>query len=595
MLPLFAILLAVVLICGALAVDISALENRGQTLQNTTDAAALAGVATWAETGVQADAVATIDRIIAQNGVVVGDDLSLNVTFPTPDQVTVELVDNNPQVFLAGAVGIGNDLTRDSTAELRLCSAPCGRIIETNPPLEALLVVGSGDGLIPIAIDNKLYAVNHHGSRIACVDRELKGQCWSFKPLFDSGGWSTAGSNYTEVVDRKIYYTGWNAITRTTLLTCFDAVLEQRCSAEAVLGDHGHSTVVLVDDKLYVFTSDRKVFCYLPGSLNTCSGYAGGKDTALASIWSWNYYDLGAYASSRVVDGSRIYHVLSSNGQVYLHCWNTGDDDPCDSFGTHLVNHTNTGTWDSFNNGRVFFHRNNVGEPTSVCAIGELGLECRDRFNGHRRSGDEANLSGLHAAMLTRAWNGWVGLTTYHPPTNRMFAVNAQDSYTYCHDFVTGSYCNEVVNHTSLGVTRTYGYIPEANCLIGLGHESIFFSLRPDLSGECTAGGGSVELVKCTCVGTQIWPELQAIGTENVESFRVRVLDPDGALLIPNSGSGWQNLLDEPLDLSVLDLAIESLTIELDVEPKSGFDPWSSPTPPAVVVVGGDRDPSLIE
>ena len=63
-LALLAIVLFVVLVVAALAVDLSALERRGQTLQNTADAAALAGVVTWQETDDVGLARATVEDLV---------------------------------------------------------------------------------------------------------------------------------------------------------------------------------------------------------------------------------------------------------------------------------------------------------------------------------------------------------------------------------------------------------------------------------------------------------------------------------------------------------------------------------------------------
>ena len=140
MLPLLAVLLFVFLAVAAVAVDLSALERRGQTLQNTADAASLAAVATWQETGDPLLTRGTVDDLVRQNGLT-GDDIEVDV-FTSDSEVRVVIRDTEPDVFLGSIIpGSGGTLLRDASARLQSCNDTCNTVVELPapfPPTSAL-------------------------------------------------------------------------------------------------------------------------------------------------------------------------------------------------------------------------------------------------------------------------------------------------------------------------------------------------------------------------------------------------------------------------------------------------------------------------
>ena len=591
-LPLLGGLLMVILLAGALAVDLSAIERRGQTLQNTADAAALAGVATWVESN---DAVATrsiIEDVVEQNGLDLGADIDLQIDYISATRVEVELVDTEPDVFLAGVIGQGSDVERAAAAELERCDTSCNRTIEMPEPLQPTEALGSGDGFLPTAVGTRLYAVNHHSTTIGCLERMTGAPCWPAQPLF-SGGGLTGNVLVPAVVDERIYYTGWNGTFLESTLTCWDHQLDARCANEEQFGNHGHSTLVEANGRLYVFTSSRQVFCFVPPALSSCTGYETGKDTQLAGDTTWVISDSSAYSSSFRVHDQRIYHVLSNDGMLFLHCWDLRTHLPCAGFGSHWLNATSPGTFDSHSNGRLFFARNPSGTPTSICALGQIELQCHDFVSGDRLTAEETQFQDLETAVSARPLATWPGLIYYHALSNRIFTVNAEQSYVYCHDFDTPAYCGEEQPITTLGVPRTYGFIGEGNCLIGLGHESIFYSMQPDMTSECTGSSRTAEIRPCTCSGAPAWPPIEAVGTGLLSTFEVRVLAPNGNLILPDDGSDAIDLLNEDLDLSPISFAYPYITLELYVEALPTTDPWSQPEIPGIEL-GYEGHPHLV-
>ena len=103
---LVALTLVIVMISGALAVDLSATSRRGQTLQNAADAAALAGVRVWVETGNATDAEAAVADILNQNGVAGGGTSAL-ITFPTPNELDVTITDADAHPAAASITSSG--------------------------------------------------------------------------------------------------------------------------------------------------------------------------------------------------------------------------------------------------------------------------------------------------------------------------------------------------------------------------------------------------------------------------------------------------------------------------------------------------------
>lgn len=615
MLALVAATLVLVLVAGALAVDISALDRQGQSLQNTADAAALAAVAAYTESGDQVAALGIIEDLIAQNGVEIGTDVMLEVDFPTDQSVSVRLINSEPDAFLGSVIGFNGQLERDATAQLEQCDEGCTRVLEIPPPLGAILAQGSGDGYRPIPVGNRLYSVNHHSTTMACVDRITQDYCWSSvdKPLF----WSnhiTSNQVHAHLHEDKIYFLGhsqtnpwWYGFQPSSgrlRVSCFDTTLDQPCSTSADIWNEGQAIMAGVGDRLFVFTNARKVHCYELPSMSTCSGYWGGRYTSLddESDWTWPVYRVRSWNSDRKIHNGKIYSVFSavwSNNtvrDVRMSCWDTTTNNPCSGFGNVRLHSSQNSGWFDWAGARLFFHRNSSGDPTAICSTGWNSVECYDLNNGSYR-GSESSTMAATVGNFSYVPNGtYVGRHTYHEQTNRLFmAGRFSNSVTYCHDFNTGSYCGQAYNSTPWGGAWTYVYHPEPNCLIGLGHTAIFFSLKPDMSGPCDGSSSSVDLTPCLCGGEIKWPPIAPANTEGVGSFEIRVVDPDGNVLIPADGEGFVDLLAENVSLDDIATTYEYLTVEVAVEDSGeGIDPWDG-NPPSLLVGIADQDPRLVE
>ena len=610
--------LVLLLVAGGLAVDLSALDARGQTLQNTADAASLAGVAVWAETLDEDDATATIERTIELNGIEIGDEVQVSIEFPTFDSVTVELTDVDPDVLLGGVLGFGSDVTRNATSRLRSCEVDCGRTVELPPPFQPLQADGDGDGFLPIVVGDRIYAINHGNNRIHCVDQTTSQECWPSKQLFphdDDATTMVIAHHY--LLDGRIYYVVWEGETeqysasrepQTFLnLTCWDTRTDTPCTQRAEIRNAGQGIMAGTPNGIYVFAGNLKTHCYEPPSLEErCPGYGGGgrveelrKEGRGFRQWWSNRMTTGDY----VFFDDRIYFTASrEDGMVWLACWATNRE--CRGFDAPPVNDTGSVRREEFDDllaGRLFLHRDTNGEPDAVCTVGaRVRVECYDPYTAERVPSAEANMAITTDNMRVDLDGRLLGVMTYHPATNRLFLVSDIDnSTTYCHDFTTRSYCGSYYTDSPWGPTLTYGYDPQSDCLIGLGHAQIFFTLDPDMSGECTGTDTEIQIDPCRCGEEVTWPPIATINTEGLATFEYRILDPDGVQLVPADGdsdSGVPLGPDGTIDLSEIDIDLEYVTLAIYAEAAFGENPWAPGEQPPTVVIGiRDRLPRLVE
>jgi len=236
------------------------------------------------------------------------------------------------------------------------------------------------------------------------------------------------------------------------------------------------------------------------------------------------------YFSDVLTEGNRIFHVIESQGQEWLQCWDASIGDAC--WDARVANNSPilyagddgillraNGSRDgnpqnirdrTANNAVLVVNRNTDGDATAICSLGLRNVECHDIATGSPASG--AALDGLRDNWNTgNNWAFWPASPEYHEPTNRVFLAdpNGRVRVTYCHDFNTGMTCDipSINNPSSFGQAQTYTYTTASeDCLIGLAHNQIFTSLSADMSGVCTSTGTSVDITPCVCGGEVAWP-----------------------------------------------------------------------------------------
>jgi len=355
------VFLVIFLAVAALAVDLAAVATRGQTLQNTADAASLAAVVEYekelltgaTESAAEAAARLVAEEILQQNGINPGDPtITMTVDFPASGgRVTVNINDDDPPSYLGSAVvpGLDTKVGRQATAEFLGCDA-CSVEVKIPRPFSSVSAEGRGDGYKPIRVGDRLYALNHNSRerQIVCIDTVAQAPCWQDafgNPVASRDAYLDFNHNnpempHTAVVGTRIF---WSA-TDTSVghrLFCFETVTDQPCSTSVQLGDdlrvgQGSSPLesakdenrgggtVEVDDRVYVFTDNHEIHCFNPISNNYCSAFQGpagdpdfrafgGKPTAL-DLFPDNDPRDGNHGSSidRVVDNNtgRIYSTI---------------------------------------------------------------------------------------------------------------------------------------------------------------------------------------------------------------------------------------------------------------------------------------------
>lgn len=252
--------LVIFIAVATLAVDLAADGARAQDLQNTSDAAALAGVVKFQEQilagasrGEAEDAARDmVETVMELNGIDASADTIDVVITVSEDgtQLRVRISDEDPDQFLPTEL-LGENLeprdstiTPSATAEFSACEATCSLRVKIEKSFGATNAPGDGDGYKPILIDQKLYAINHNSTdrKIVCISTITQQPCWP------EGAARTAYANsvnyfdptpelpHTAVVGSRIYWAGTSA-TSGFRLFCWETAsgLDVPCADSVTL------------------------------------------------------------------------------------------------------------------------------------------------------------------------------------------------------------------------------------------------------------------------------------------------------------------------------------------------------------------------
>lgn len=610
-LVMVAILILILLVCGTLAVDVSALERRGQTLQNTADAAALAATATWVRTGDPTLATAVARDLITQNGLD-QPDISFGVNFPDPWTVEVDLADSSPDVFLGGIVGMDETLTRDAQAELLLCDRDCGIDVELSPPFVATPTVGDGDGYRPISVGDRFYAINHHGTNVVCIDRTTRQQCFSDRSAFRNGTDAiTDQIVHTATVGTRIW---WTAQEPTRLaLYCWQTVTNVPCNSvhtvnASLRADHLQDNyrvrgggLVEHQGRLYTFTDDHQVHCFMPDIEAGCPGYPQTTDLRGSALpWNPAYGQTGAGIDRIIEEGTgRIYYSMRARNSgdgvqagTWLDCWNANTESKCSNFTPNMIHASG-----ERQAGRPFFYRSTTGAIQGVCSTGISEIVCTD-MQGNDAPGLRNALFDLEQQLPPVVdYHNAQGTHMYHPPTNRLFMTNPRwISTVSCWDFTTASTCGTLYGLQNGVETSDYGFIYEGDCMFALGHTSIFWAFTSDLEVGCPGSTAVERIDRCSCRDEELWGIIDFnFVRDDFDVFDVQILDPAGNVVVPADGVGVISLADglSSIDLDESQLDYEYLQVSVYAE-TDGNSPWSVTNPPSFSI-SFEGTPVLVE
>lgn len=329
--------LVIFIAVATLALDLAAKGERGQDLQNTSDAAALAGVVEYQEylldnpldfAGAEAAAQIVVEQVMAQNGIDPNgtnpdgsDNIDVQIeAFENGTQLQVRITDSNPDQFLptdllGEAIKVGDpSVTRSATAEFLACENECNLTVEIQKSFGAVNARGDGDGYKPVLVNQKLYAINHNSNdrNIVCISIVTQEPCWAdgvFRPAYSTSvGFFSPNPEMpqTAVVGSRIY---WAATDKSNghRLFCWEtaAGLDVPCPTAVTLNsgldrfdnrdddntltnfkdeNRGGGTFTVFGNKVFSFTDDHRIHCWEPASSAICSGYSnGGNPTSLGA------------------------------------------------------------------------------------------------------------------------------------------------------------------------------------------------------------------------------------------------------------------------------------------------------------------------
>ncbi len=635
---LTALVMIILLLIAALATDLGAWYRQGQEQQRAADVASLNGVqahdaslkAYYDANGVTGyssltdpqkadaedqafqDAVNSVLGALAAGGMNITDVPVITTAIPPAESTaTVTAVDGTSIVITRTAtnaitVNVGRqgdqyfsnfvrdapEITREGSAVISNCNADCSRDIEIEPPFPGFEASGKGDGFGPLLRgDTQIWAVNHHirGSgqgNIVCMDRNTEDFCAGVgndgTGLFSTDRFDTHNRPIPEYIDNdrdRIYFAGRDRSTGMAGLACFDMAAGGFCSPNDFVGFWAQpvvnwSAIVSVvgpwewNGNLYILAQDGQLGCVNPDTMTACGTWntdavgSGVADLSGRPRVSWGQ-----------VHNNRLYMINTSDAGSIFHCWDLASQSGC------------WGGVQTYNSGMSWYSDDDYLNTLSYTTSGDVNGFCRvDPIGNWGRC---VNLSGTSMWEPTNLYNyvtphavSWVGgaftFDTAYGPRTYMTLGNANKSV--CFDWLTNSGCG-VADHWTLapdGWTRPYGLaLITDDCIVGLGHDSRYFTLGVDTMETCTSSTVSTDVYPCECGdGTFRY------GVLELPAELLAVLNSADATVTGGGTTITGNLMDGPFDLSPFNGVAAPLELTILVDSKLNSDgslAWREP------------------
>ena len=431
--------------------------------------------------------------------------------------------------------------------------------------------------------------------------------------------------------DGKIYFAGRNprpnaaGVQGETGLVCFDAATRNYCGTPFVpfwtqtwnpgpdtrvsVGTGGnfdgnnwtqHINVtgpIAVGDRLYIFSQSGQYACVNASTMNPCS--PGGPFDLPGVAGVANYPGIDdtnptVTQGELSADGSRLYltqNLTDGNG-VAVHCLNVGGD-TLTSCGNPRILPLGTGGDDNL----TFTRFETVAgqqRPTGICVL-NVRLEqhgCVDTGMNDSSWGGVEQISGLNNGLnrLGQANGSWGGDTIEWEGRRTFFAGGNQD-LVGCWNWETNSTCTDGVGspHVEnggayLSVDSAYTGTINANpygfelisdrCILGLGHESIFYSFDPVGFGPCVDIQTTTEIQPCECSDPNAGVRWGSVTVPAEVIGNVTLLEATISTTADHENTGVAGLIDVDLlatggvlDLTPLDdLGFTSAFLTIDVD-----------------------------
>lgn len=554
-------------------------------------------------------------EIVADDGTVVTI-RRVSVTAPdgtVSNAISVSLTAEGEQYF-SSLLREAPEITRAATSTLSNCGATCERSFEIEPPFSGFDVVGSGDGYAPLLWgEQEIWAVNHHSNAnlanrglngdIVCMDREAIAPC-AGQSLWSLEDYHTT-NHPTEVLSQthgKIYFGATNRHTLQAGIACFDVVAENFCSTEFLPFFDASDRRTFGSPMAGVWENqarteiwainDRGLMMCITPDMAKCSGGNGTGTWDSAVVGELGIRDVNGTAWGRLV-GDRLFLAnRSSNNTAFMHCFNIATRTSCWG-GSGFVN---TGQQETESIG-FLLHNNGSATPSGFCvASPDNGNShtCLD-FNGAALP----NLPGLNTALADLG-DSWKGQAFVFHNSIVLFAGGRSDTVS-CYNLVARQYCGSVTGRTLTGGTlvEPYAFAQVTDeCLVGLGDESVFFSINPVTLLPCQDTKVSVPIFPCECAdGGNRWGEIRlpSLLLSQVDGLRATILTTDGGPAVSPALDNFDALANNGvLDLTGVDQNIDMLYLELGVEARlvNGQPLWEEPITADLQIV---VQPTLVE
>ncbi len=499
-------------------------------------------------------------------------------------------------------------IERNAQSVLSNCGAECTRTIEINPPFAGFNATGKGDGYGPLLYNKdgnsnngyeEIWAVNHHVNNkngdIICMDVETKAACKADGKQFTQN--YQTGNRPVEYIDEEnglIIYSARNRDTAKTGLACFNAATRSYCDTPFVplfdqTNDVSWSGYINLNgpwrwgNKFYAFTQDGQFGCAELSGTSTLTSCGTGN--TIAQDWPLaDLQDTNNYVTNGEQIGKELWVTHNAPAGLVVHCFDLSTENPCSGWSTSLQADRLKGGADDH---LTFMGHNSTGTPIGVCVVDVIDIKHKCfRLDGTGKY----DLAGFNAALAPLDNTSWGGdaITWYGTNTTRTFFAGGSGGRVGCWDWASGDCGYLQVNDAFTGAGKNsapYGFAQVSDqCIIGLGHHSVFYSFNPIGFTACVDTNVNTEIFPCECAdGGNKWGEVRMpneLLAKVDELWATVSYTENGPAISSDLDKIPLHLNDGYIDLSGVDESKNVLYLVLEVDAKLGADGkpvWQSP------------------
>ena len=545
---------------------------------------------------------------------VTNDGLTVTVTRNPDLTITVTVAKDATQYF-SHMISDAPTIERSSTATLSNCGAICDVPITINPPFIGFQGDGNGDGFKPHIYNtqDEIWAINHHrhvngqSADFVCMNQTSRDFCddngdGNYQPgegLYSLDDYATnnrPAEEYLDLNTGNLYFTGRDWNSDETRLVCWSTITKNFCGSHDLWDQHSDEEWPAIvnatgpwvyNSKMYIMGQHGQLKCVDFGM-----GPCGTWNTSVFGHSDIPDIDPSSGAETTFINGerlgSKIYftHILKGNDGVIFHCWDLALNNNC-GWAAPVQVTTLLGKQDTR---QTFLWHSTTGSPTAICvAAYDVHTSRCVSFDGSSNWTNSA--FNAHITLLDHHpnhGNAWGGDTLLTWDKSMTFFAGGNSNRTLCWSWADNAECGFIDHDSILGDDTVYPYAyTQVNdqCIMGLGHQSQYFSFKPSTLGTCVDTTVDVDLEPCKCSdattdtwGTLVIPEELRGQVDQLHGTLYD--DATGNVIPPHIGVDLLATNGE-LDLSDLDPGVyTNLTLVLDVQAKvdiNGVPLWVDP------------------